>query len=1105
MALKASLVISGDADGATAALHDVDQALEQNAAAARRAANENENLGRKVEVSARQASAGYINLGRQAQDVAVQLQGGTNIGTIIAQQGGQVADAVAQMGGRFAGFASFLAGPWGAAIIVGVGLLANLAEAMWKSSEAGVANADALKKVEAASDGLGSAQGVLGQMFDLTTGKIQHQTEMLRLNAQAMALNLRAEALGQAASSKAALGFNQGSTGLSVGKKVLGAIGFDVSDSFGRGEAVGGLARDLQAGRITREQALAQSDKLDFSGLSITKQQFQQAILDDLSAKLKTQTADLIDKSIADKSLAPALRKAISAGKIKQPKDTSKAAAALGEFGEDTAAKIAGIRDQFSDLPAAIGRSRSALRQLDDIASDVERRKPPNYAAILTDLAGARQAVEDSLLKPFDEYLDRARQAEAIDRLLIAGREDEADALKDALALEKAIGPLSQDQLQTVLDTVQAERQRSAELERQQAIIGAYLEATRSVRSELEAVLSGQGKLGNFKTIFAQLQGKVLTERIFGDAFRELEDQIKGENGPLRTATDRFASATGRASTAATDLASAFVAAGGTIRAAAVGGGVGALTGGQAAANDNAELVASLKQATDEIVVVAPRLNPLKYADAVGARIASSITGSLDQSFGTSFFGKLAPQLAGGIAGYITGGVPGGLLGVAKTIKGLPQGLTDALGKAGAGAATGTTVAGIGKSLGLKLSTTGSQIGGAIGSALPIPGGEIIGAIAGGLIGSLFKKTQKGGATIGAGSDGLGITGTFGNSAERIKAGSDAAGSVISSVNAIAEKLGASVDASLGSVSVGLYKDKYRVSTSGASKLGGYSGSEAQNESKYGLYNFGDDQAGAIAFAVADLLKDGVVTGVSAAVKKALTSSPDVDKAVTEALKVQDLELAIGGIGAQLTKAFKDFERQAADRLRIASEYGFDVVAVEKRNAEDRLKLSQQLLEQQVGSLKALIDDLTTGSLFEGSALDQRQALLGAIGSAKADADAGTEGAADTLAGLLRQLNDVSKDAYGTTGGFAADRATILDQARDTLAQANQRIADADKAATSDPALSTTNAALDENNDQNAQILAALGLNNDYLAQIATGQAVGDYSRLSALAGIGLP
>lgn len=137
-------MITGDAASATAALGQVDAALDANAASAKRAAAANDDLGRsavqgaqKAVVSAGQQRAAYQNLGRQAQDVAVQLQMGTNIGSIVAMQGGQVADAVAGMGGRLSGLASFLAGPFGAAVIVGAGVLLNqLIPAIFGTSEA---------------------------------------------------------------------------------------------------------------------------------------------------------------------------------------------------------------------------------------------------------------------------------------------------------------------------------------------------------------------------------------------------------------------------------------------------------------------------------------------------------------------------------------------------------------------------------------------------------------------------------------------------------------------------------------------------------------------------------------------------------------------------------------------------------------------------------------------------------------------------------------------------------------------------------------------------------------------------------------------------------
>lgn len=62
-------------------------------------------------------NAMYVQLGYQAQDVTASLASGINPLVILAQQGGQTAAAMSTMGGTIGRVASFLAGPWGAAII----------------------------------------------------------------------------------------------------------------------------------------------------------------------------------------------------------------------------------------------------------------------------------------------------------------------------------------------------------------------------------------------------------------------------------------------------------------------------------------------------------------------------------------------------------------------------------------------------------------------------------------------------------------------------------------------------------------------------------------------------------------------------------------------------------------------------------------------------------------------------------------------------------------------------------------------------------------------------------------------------------------------------
>lgn len=1080
MALKASLVITGEATSATAALGQVDAALEENAASAKRAAAANDEFGRKVDqnarkavTSTRQAQAGYVNLGRQVQDVAVQLQSGTNIGTIVAQQGGQIADAVAQMGGRLGGLASFLAGPWGAAVIVGAGVLLNqLIPALFSAGDAAEDSASKLSQVEAASDGVSRAQSVLAGMFDLTTGAVSKQNDMLRANIQLMALQLRGEAVKAkfAATDSAA---RAGEASWSRSLAGVGTGGGQGAPQFAYGKTLAkAKIADVLAGRGDAAAALKWAETADFSKVNITRDEFVDAIMRAGEVGPKERTASAIERSLKDGRLDSMFLKpkSDSSRQRKTPKGQDKV-----EFGEDVADKIAKIIDQFSDLPPVVARSNEAMRQLDDIASDIEKKRPPNYDKLKVSLAGAREAIEASLTRPLDEYLEKAKQTEAIDQLILAGKRDQAVALQDAIVLQRQMGPLTKEQLATILQTVTAERERGELLQQQQEMIGNYLDSTRSVRNEIEAILAGNGKLSNLPQIFKNLQAKVLAEKLFGPMFRDLDRWVQDNSG-MKSATTFYVDQTKVAGTAALELANAFRAAGGQIAAAASGGSrggelpIGAL--GQGPLWDEHGAVPG----NDEIVVTAhlPKqpgslldVSVDEYMRRMTEGTAQSLVDALNGVAGTQFFSKFTGSIAGAMQGYmVSGGSPwGAALGALKEIPGLPKGIADKLGGAFKGMATGAQIAGLAGAFGIKMSNTGAQVGGAIGGALPIPGGAIIGSLLGGALGGLFKKTKTGAVSIGN-VDGEGaITGTAGNNADRKGAATGLGGGVNSVLAQFADRLGGS----LGNyaVAIGMRKDEFRVSASGSA-----SATTKKKTSSDIIYK-GKDEAAAVSAALANAIADGAITGLSDAVQRAIrANSSNVDKALAEALKVQDLEEMLAGLAGTAQKAFADFERQAKERLRVARAYGFDIVKVEELNAKERLKLSKQLLEEQVGSLQRLIDEMTGGSLFEGSAVDRRTALLDQIAQAKADTNAGTAGAADKLAGLLEQLNAVSKDVYGTTGGFAADRSSILDQARDAIAQANQRIADAQSK--SDPALAQTNAHLDENNAQNAQIIALL-------------------------------
>lgn len=284
---------------------------------------------------------------------------------------------------------------------------------------------------------------------------------------------------------------------------------------------------------------------------------------------------------------------------------------------------------------------------------------------------------------------------------------------------------------------------------------------------------------------------------------------------------------------------------------------------------------------------------------------------------------------------------------------------------------------------------------------------------------------------------------------------------------AIAEQLGGAVGNF--AVSIGQRGDSFRVA--------GGAGADVTSKKAKGLLYNGKDAEEAARIAILDAIGDGAIDGVSDKVKKALGSSTDLDRALKEALKVQQVEEILGGLGASLEKQFRAFEAQAKDRLRIATDYGFDVVKIEERNAEDRKKLVDSILESRVGSLQQLLQDFQFGDLFEGTASDRRQALIAQVAKAKADAEAGVDGAAQKLADLTRQLVDTSRSAYGTAGPeYATDRANAISAAEKVIQLENERIKAAQDAALG------TKAALDKNNELTNET-------NDLLAQIAAGLA----------------
>lgn len=439
-------------------------------------------------------------------------------------------------------------------------------------------------------------------------------------------------------------------------------------------------------------------------------------------------------------------------------------------------------------------------------------------------------------------------------------------------------------------------------------------------------------------------------------------------------------------------------------------------------------------------------------------RIASLFGGSVETAFGEG-----AKEIMGGLKDLgknitKTLGIDGAF---GKT-------LGKALGKAGAGAEIGAATDGVMKALGIKSSKTGAQIGGAIGSFIPIPGGSIIGSILGGVVGGLFKKAKWGTSAIQMGADGELVAGDArGNKSAYKKNSNTAAGSVISGINDIAEALGATISGS-PNISIGQYKGKWRVSTTGYQGKLDFKGSSAN-----GLHNFGKDGAEeAVAFAVSESLKQGILTGISEFSQRVLKSL-DTEEAVTLAQSYEAILKSIAAYKNPIKGAVDEVVSSIdtlAEQMKKAGATSEELANVEEYRS---IKL-QEVLKNQVTGFQSLLDDLN-GDASGKSALTLLGEDMAKMNEMRATLAKGGTVDQEAFTTLGQSIMGRAQDIYGAqTSSYQSIRSDLIALSEQALGNATNAFNTAASAGDTYTAIT----------DQTDQVTESIATTNDLLAQI---------------------
>ena len=997
---------------------------------------------------------GLQQLSYQIGDIATMWSLGSKPAQIFASQVGQVTQAVQLMAGGTSGVAAFMGGPWGIALSTAAIVMAPLIGNLF---ETGDAAEDTKKRVLDLSGGLAA----------LENNALAAQDALQSLRDSMADASTFAEAAD--ASTKTLI------TGMGEVARINREIasGEKLRDSLAR--TPGGVnALEVQTNRLR--------------GLYADRAKAEAAV-----SKARQDLAEIASNSRAadlQKAAQDRLRDA-NKPERKRRGDTgaSKAREAerLANFAGTAAERIARINEQFDEQPKLIDQAAQATRELDRLIADLGERKPSGFETMITDAQRAKAVIADALQRPVREFEEAAKLRVQLAQMTAGGRDAEIIALQEIANEERTVGKLTAARKAEVLAIAEAEQAAMEKLSAQRALLDNYLSAAGGIRSELEGIFAGTGSLSNIGKIYKQLQSKVIFERLFGDAFRELDKSLKAKSG-IAGSVDMLASETERAGMAAGNLADSLDGA-----AARIAGAPGSSSGFNSAfapwaANDNPASGRNLQLAidglgrsaapgfggqaagaNDPIEVIANLLSPQRFGKETGRVMGTAIGDVLNDLFRTTYFDKLKGAFGGAIEGAITTGTGfGAALGALKELPGLSQKLSGKLGEAFKGAQTGAMVAGLGNMLGLGMSNTGAQIGGAIGSMLPIPGGQIIGSIAGGLIGNLFHKAKYGNAVFNGGNS----YAVSANSGDGKSIGSSAGDAVSSALSQLADALGAT----LGSfaVSIGQTDGKWRISSTGRT---------GELKSKYGdvtVFGKGDAAyADAVRAAIADAIRDGAIQGVRAGTQALLRAAGDLDKQIGKAVDFESvfarLKAYTDPVGAALDPLDKEFGRLKSI-FQEAGASTAEFADLEKLYGLERAKAVKQAVDSIAGSLKTLLDDLNMGD--NGLSLrDRRTAAMEQYAPLAARVRAGDVSAYDDYSQAARNLLDLQRAIYGSQTEYFDLFNQVRSEGRAALDQV-QSVADASAGRDSPFSNSPVAAASD-----NASVVSAIDAQTDALLE----------------------
>ena len=330
-------------------------------AAAAGAKSKLDNLGSAANDNLNRVQATPANIAAQFQDIGVTAAGGLNPMLIALQQGTQLSAAFAGGAGLGAIGAALkqVFSPMSLLTIGVVALIAYLIQlAMGFLSAGNEAEkmSKELDKVKFASDAVSDSQTILGKVFDLTTGKLKTQNEVMLASVKAQLMVARVKSQVAAAEAKTTItDATQGHIGIVGGPGTGEAYSLDLNKKNPEAQIMGAVA----AGKASTDLALRQLDILQRSG------RITQARFGELASAVANYGMETLNVTQYDQDLKDLAAGKLSSNVLKttKPKAPSKAKTPEQKF-EDI---ITGADNRIETLTAEykmVGKQGDELTSL---------------------------------------------------------------------------------------------------------------------------------------------------------------------------------------------------------------------------------------------------------------------------------------------------------------------------------------------------------------------------------------------------------------------------------------------------------------------------------------------------------------------------------------------------------------------------------------------------------------------------------------------------------------------------------------------------------------------------------------------------------------------